>query len=110
MADVLHIFGDGLAARPAVARARQTWADAHARAQRFSVQGVRVGDPVTVELKPGIYWSGHVAAWRQGAREALALQSATVAEVRLDPGHPAWASPLTIRRRDRLFPVQGPKA
>lgn len=106
MAGVLFIFDDPLAARPAASRARQAWAAAHARAQRFSVQGVRVGDPVTVELKPGISWSGHVSAWRQGGREALALQSATVAEVRLDPGHPAWASPIIIRRRDRLFPIQ----
>ena len=108
MAGVLDIFGDAalIKGRPAVGTARLRWAKQQRAALSMAVQGVRIGDRVGVELKPNVYWSGTVEAWRRGGRQALALQSATVAEVRLDPGHPDWTSPVIIRRRDRLFPLK----
>jgi hypothetical protein len=108
MAGVLDIFGDaGLhKGRPAVGAARLRWARQRHAALNMAVQGVRIGDRVGVELKPNVYWSGRVEAWRKGGQQALALQSATVAEIRLDPGHPQWTSPVIVRRRDRLFPLK----
>ncbi len=108
MAGVLDIFGDPslLRDRPAAGMARMRWAVQQHRATTMQVQGVRVGDRVAVELKPKCYWAGVVTSWRRGGREALALQSATVAEVRLDPGHPDWTATNIIRRRDRLFPLK----
>lgn len=110
MSDVLDIFAapttrEFQQEHPALVRARLAWSARRRIVEMMSVQGVRVGDKVAVELKPRVFWSGVVTAWRQGDK-ALALQSATVAEIRLDPGHPDWISPLLVRRRDRIFPLK----
>lgn len=112
MSDVLDIFAAPTTPRfqqdhPALVRARLAWSARRPVVATVSVQGVRVGDKVAVELKPKFFWSGVVTAWRKGER-ALALQSATVAEIRLDPGHPDWSPSVLVRRRDRIFPLRGP--
>ena len=112
MSDVLDIFAAPTTPQfqqehPALVRARLAWSARRQVVEAVSVQGVCVGDKVAVELKPQCFWSGVVTAWRKG-EHALALRTATVAEIRLDPGHPDWTSPVLVRRRDRLFPLRGP--
>lgn len=110
MADVLDIFAAPTTpqfqqAHPALVRARLAWSARRRIVETMSVQGVRVGDKVAVELRPNSFWSGVVTAWRKGG-QALALQSATVAEITLDPGHPDWSATHLVRRRDRIFPLR----
>lgn len=84
--------------RPALVRARLRWGARRLSAAREAVQGIAVGDRVTVELFPGATWTGHVVAWRR-------LPTATIAEVRLDPPCPLWPVGLLRRRRHLLAPI-----